>query len=335
MKAQATEGTRSNIVFTDSIALSQREKLFGRIIQDGLRERQGEMLYRSPDKFDEYQEYILSQDEEDVLSELLHTAHESLADIGLPDPGTLLPAREQILFKERLELAEEAIIACNEFGQFITIAIPFGVRLHFLNSQKAFFRAIAKFVYTRVITKPGPHYYSAFLVERGYTLKAVGLDEIEGEEYRGIYSDALADLFALSTIHSFVASGAPSIEMSTIFDSGAAFLVALLITYAQKTGTTSLAAFKRLFKAHALRDFSLQTELANVFGSETMAAINSLEPVSPYGPSSKTYQQVAARGKFLHKYLSLREKIHSGGLLPFPGIPGGLRRHPDWYVAHM
>ncbi len=37
MHQKAAGGTRSNLVFADTIPLSQREKLFGRIIQDALR----------------------------------------------------------------------------------------------------------------------------------------------------------------------------------------------------------------------------------------------------------------------------------------------------------
>ncbi len=333
MHQQAAGGTRSNLVFADTIPASQREKLFGRIIQDALREQRGEMLYHSPNDFDEYEEYTLSQVEEEALTGLLQTARESLADIGFADPSSLLPSREQIVFKERSELAEEAMTDCNEFGQFITIAVPYGATLHYLKSYKAFFQAVALFAYTRVITKADPDYSPTYLVERGYDRKAIGFDGMNEEgEFRGMYSGALADLFALFSLHTFTNYSRRHTEVSTVYDNGAAFLVALITTYAQQTGTEPLVVFKRLFKAHALRDFSIQHELAEVFGSETITAINRLEPGGFFSPNSKSCQQAAEQGNFLKKYLSLREKIHSGGLLRFPGIHGGLRLWQEWYA---
>jgi hypothetical protein len=333
MQHQASAGTRSNLVFADTIPTSQREKLFGRIIQDAVRERRGEFLYRNPDEFDDYDEYTLSQDEEEAPNELLQTASESLADIGFADPVSLLPSREQIVFKERSELAEEAMAGCNKFGQFITVAVPYGATLHYLKSYKAFFQAVALFVYTRVISKADPNYSLSYLVERGYELKAIGFDERSEEgEFRGMYRGALADLFALFSLHTFTKYSRHHTEVSTVYDNGVAFLVALITTYAQQTGTEPLAVFKRLFKAHALRDFSMQHELAGVFGSETIAAINRLETGTSISPDSKSWKQAAEQGNFLKKYLSLREKIHSGGLLPFPGIQGGLRLWSEWYA---
>ncbi len=144
-----------------------------------------------------------------------------------------------------------------------------------------------------------------------------------GKHLNNIYEESNAEFFSL-----FCADD--NIVHRTPYGEQLSFTIALLKRFSQVKGIESVDAFKKLFKANAIRDFSFQRELVEVFGTETVKAFNNFswweQSMSSFNSntseSGMTPERLAELGGFNEEFTALRAATKRGEEISLPGLKG-------------
>lgn len=266
-----------------------------------------------------WRDYTLNIEEKAALSSLLTNANNKLKAIGIENDA-LLPQSEQIKF---IQYDQDNFGGFTGiYGEYIIVYMPRGSTLANLEVQAALYHEIGHFVTAVVIEgKEGSKNYS--YIARGFDKNARNLKEYGIDAIRGLFEEPLQELFAL------YCTDDDALVLPSSYRLRVPFMISLLEEYTRRKNEDPSMMFKKVYRANALRDFSLQRELVKVFGGDFVRRLNTILVVNHAGDmgmsegiDAEFLKNLAERGKFSLPYAALQQSFDQGGLISYPGLKG-------------
>lgn len=242
-------------------------------------------------------------------------ARERLELLGLKNGEILLPsAKNIIIFKFSVPINNgHPDGMCGDDNEFLVVGIPldmtvddFQIKLVVLHEAV---HLITPTVYKVKENKKGKHLErTAFGFTREFGRQSTKKHTLEGM----VWEEALCDLFTLYCTDNHI-------DTKLRYGEGDCFMLALIDSFAKKRGIQPIEAFSKIFKGKILYDFSVQGELAQVFGNEAIRRINNSD--HKHKDYARHLAEIAQIAGFYDTYLKFHEAMKTDGLTISTVIP--------------
>ena len=254
----------------------------------------------------------LSTTEQEDLNQMIATTGQKLEALGLENVQAILPQLEQMIIvdvdsQNRYQKGNESVDGgLSLYGEYIRINLPKEMKITDPQVKRAIFHELSHFVSTQVIKIDSQE-------NQGFRPGALGFNrsvidkETGRENMRGIWEESTAELFALFCLDQ-------DIEATTVYRIQFPFMLSFVEKLADLKGDLStFEAFKLIYKGKTTRDFNVQRELVEAFGSEVVRKINNII-ADPGIRDENEIIEIASLGGFQDRYKELQEKIDTGSV---------------------